>query len=64
MPRPYRRTALRANFQKPTTDIFNLCSAKHLRHTHDSRRTTGIEAGGDTAIGDALLCASSDEIED
>lgn len=64
-----RRTTLQANLQKPTTDFFNMRSAKqhgakHKRHPHDSRRTTDIETGGQPAIGDALFGTFSDEIED
>ncbi|QDS77332.1 hypothetical protein FKW77_005054 [Venturia effusa] len=62
-----RRTTLQTNLQKPTTDFFNLRSAKHAkhtRHTHDSRRTTDIETAGQPAIGDALFGTFSDEIED
>lgn len=70
-----RRTTLQANVKNPTADFFNLRStkhgakhrdagAKHTRHTHDSRRTTDVESGGQPAIGDALFGNFSDEIED
>jgi hypothetical protein len=64
-----RRTTVQAGLQKPT-DFFNLRSAKHTRHTHDSRRptvaatTTDVETGGQPAVGDALFGNFSDEIED